>query len=179
MQSKTNYFYSILIGCNKGGLKGPINDSTLFWNYLNELHMNKPTIYHEPILLNDNKINITHDLIKKHLKEIHQHANKNNKNYHILFFYAGHGYSNGVLGFNGGTNALKIYEMITHDSNLKKQFDLTIILDCCHSGSFPLINNFKNINKIKIINPGLFNLARAIADAGKFLSHPGIQIKES
>jgi len=151
MQSSTSYFYSILIGCNKGGLKGPVNDSILFWNYLNELHINKPKKYHKPILLRDNKMNITSNLFLEKIKEIHNHANENKKKYHILFFYAGHGYHNGVLGFGGRINSLQIYEMLTHNSNPKNKFNLTIILDCCHSGSFPLINKFKNINKIKII----------------------------
>lgn len=151
MQSKNSYFYSILIGCNKGGLKGPVNDSILFWNYLNDKHIINPKIYHKPILLRDDKNKITSNFISKNLKDIHNHANENNKKYHILFFYAGHGYQNGVLGINGKINSLKIYEMLTHGSNSNNKFDLTIVLDCCHSGSFPLINNFKNIDKIKII----------------------------
>ena len=151
MQSKNSYFYSILIGCNKGGLKGPVNDSILFWNYLNDKHINNPKIYHKPILLRDDKNKITSDIISKKIKDIHNHANENNKNYHIIFFYAGHGYQNGVLGINGRINSLKMYEILTNDSKFTNKFNLTIILDCCHSGSFPLINNFKNINKIKII----------------------------
>ena len=87
--------------------------------------------------------------MKNEIERFHT-IGKNKEEYEIIFFFAGHGYGGGNLGINGRLSPIKILELLRSGSDTNSKFDLTLFLDCCHSGGFPLLTNYPNINEMRI-----------------------------
>jgi len=126
----------IFIGYNNKHLQGCENDAIIFNNLIK-----KNFVDSETILLTGKKVTVL-SLIKifKKYKDITN----------LFIYFSGHGYLGGNLDFSDKIlNPLELYELInTYFNNYLKLF---LILDCCYSGSFPLIDNFQKIKSVSII----------------------------
>jgi len=131
---------AIFIGYNSTNLLGCENDAILFYKKLD--------IKNKFLLLNK-QVNLENleKILTYHKDQI---LNNYKEPINIFIFYSGHGYLNGDLCFHKKkVKALEIYELI--NKNFINKVNLFVILDCCHSGNFPCIKNFQQINNVSII----------------------------
>lgn len=126
----------VFIGYNSTHLLGCENDAKIFYK---SLIMSK--IKYKKYLL------INNDASFSNLEKIF----KNNKNIdEVLIYFSGHGSIGGNLQFRDKIiNPLEIYESI--NNIFINNLNIYFILDCCHSGSFPLVKNFQKINNVSIL----------------------------
>jgi len=132
---------SIFIGNNSKGLLGCENDASMFYNLFE-------TYKFSSIYKNKNKfLLIGKEATLYNLQKIF----KNNKSINTLVIYfSGHGYYGGGLEFHEKIiNPLEIYESI--NNTFINTLNIYFILDCCYSGSFPLVKKFQNINNVYIL----------------------------
>jgi hypothetical protein len=134
----------IIFGINGSGLNGCINDAIIIYNLFKSFStLNKNNWLQPSLFLNE----------QAQLNNIKETLQKNTFS-KIIFFYSGHGYSritdgNPVcrLAFSSAKN---IYQFISNHIN--QDIDITFILDCCHSGSFPILTDIPKIKKTKVIS---------------------------
>ena len=76
---------------------------------------------------------------------------RNNKSIeNLIIYFSGHGFYGGNLEFADKiVNALEIYELI--NDVFINDLNIFFILDCCYSGSYPLIKNFQKIKNVSIL----------------------------
>ena len=129
----------ILLGSNGPGINGCENDAIIMYNLFYKYYLSnslsdkwlKPHI----LLNNQVKLNLVEQIIE---------STSFSK---LIFYYSGHGYSKGQLSF---ASAEQIYQSIS--SKLRQDIDITFILDCCKSGSFPIYcNKYSFIKKCNLI----------------------------
>jgi hypothetical protein len=124
---------SIYLGNNSKELLGCENDAIMFYNLPNQVS--------KKYLL------IGKDVTFYNLEKIFKN-NKTARN--LLFYFSGHGHHGGGLEFKETIIIpLKIYESI--NNNFINNLNIYFILDCCYSGSFPLVKNFQKINNVYIL----------------------------
>jgi len=129
---------SIYIGNNSKELLGCENDAIMFYNLHESQHINQTS---KKYLL------IGKDVTFYNLEKIFKN-NKTSQN--LLIYFSGHGLYGGNLQFNENIiNPLKLYESI--NNNFINNLNIYIILDCCYSGSFPLVKNFQKIKNVHIL----------------------------
>jgi len=124
---------SIYIGNNSKELLGCENDAIMFYNLKQDS---------KKYLLIDKEVTFSN------LEKIFKH---NNTSHNLLIYFSGHGYYDGNLQFadNIIIKPLKIYESI--NNHFINNLNIYFILDCCYSGSFPLIKNFQKIKNVYIL----------------------------
>jgi len=129
---------SIYIGNNSKELFGCENDAIMFYNLHKSQNFNQTS---KKYLL------IGKDVTFYNLEKIF----KNNKTaQNLLLYFSGHGFYGGTLQFTENIiSPLKIYESI--NMNFINDLNIYIILDCCYSGSFPLVKNFQKIKNVYIL----------------------------
>ena len=127
----------IIFGINGSGLNGCVNDAILIYNLFKSFYISEKNNWLEPKLFLNEQAQL--DNIKDILQQ--------NTFSKIIFFYSGHGYSGGKLSFSSATN---IYQFISNHIN--QDIDITFILDCCHSGSFPILTDIPKIKKANVIS---------------------------
>lgn len=127
----------IIFGINGSGLNGCVNDAILIYNLFKSFSILNKNDWLEPNLFLNEQAQL--DNIKDTLQK--------NTFSKIIFFYSGHGYSNGKLSFSSAKN---IYQFISNHIN--QNIDITFILDCCHSGSFPILTDIPKIKKANVIS---------------------------
>jgi hypothetical protein len=129
---------SIYIGNNSKELLGCENDAIMFYNLHESQNINQTS---KKYLL------IGKDVTFYNLEKIFKN-NKTSQN--LLIYFSGHGLYGGNLQFNENIiNPLKLYESI--NNNFINDLNIYIILDCCYSGSFPLVKNFQKIKNVHIL----------------------------
>ena len=129
----------IFIGYNQKYLLGCHNDAIIFYNLLDS--QNLTNIIYKKNLLIGNDVTVS-NLVK---------IFKNNKNInHLMIYFSGHGCVGGSLEFSDKiVNSLELYDLI--NTNFNNHLKLYLILDCCYSGSFPLVKNFQKITSVSIL----------------------------
>ena len=134
----------IFLGYNQKYLRGCHNDAIIFYNLLESQNLtlmssNTKISYKKKLLIGD-------DVTIPNLIKIF----KNNKNInHLMIYFSGHGYVGGNLEFSDKiVNSLELYDLI--NINFNNNLKLYFILDCCYSGSFPLVKNFQKITSVSI-----------------------------
>ena len=129
---------SIYIGNNSKELLGCENDAIMFYNLHESQNTNQTS---KKYLL------IGKDVTFNNLEKIFKN-NKTTQN--LLIYFSGHSSYGGNLQFNDNIiNPLKIYESI--NMNFTNDINIYFILDCCYSGSFPLVKNFQKIKNVYIL----------------------------
>ena len=138
---------SICLGNNNGKLGGSKNDSILFLNYLNLLHLKKELIqnwYKPKLFLNEY---VAEDNIKKYILNFKEKIDM------VFLYYSGHGFREGKINIKTNEENMVIsdYSLIKLiNDSVKNDIILYIILDCCYSGSFKIIP-YKQVKKINLI----------------------------
>lgn len=132
-QNNKKKILSICIGNNSSNLMGCENDAIIFYN----INFLKPKY----LLLGPNAT----------FKNLIQILKLNTQFENILIFYSGHGLKGGNLKlYDKIIKPIEIYESI--NSNFNHPINLYFILDCCYSGSFPLLKNLNKINNTFIFS---------------------------
>jgi len=149
---------TIFIGNNSKHLLGCENDAIMFYNLFETLQINQPTqstqkspkqSSQQPSYLPENKKFL---LIGKQATTLNlEKIFRNNKSIeNLIIYFSGHGFYGGNLEFADKiVNALEIYELI--NDIFINDLNIFFILDCCYSGSYPLIKNFQKIKNVSIL----------------------------
>jgi len=126
----------ITIGYNSVNLLGCENDALIVYNLNSHLKVN----YKKYLLIGN-------DVTLLNLEKIF----KNNKyTTNLTIYFSGHGFFGGNLKFfDKIINPLEIYELI--NKTFINNLNIFFILDCCYSGSFPVIRDFQKIMNVSIL----------------------------
>ena len=154
---------TIFIGNNSKHLLGCENDAIMFYNLFETLQINQPTQSpqkspQQTSQQTSQQINNVTAQNKKFLLTGKQATTlnlekifRNNKSIeNLIIYFSGHGFYGGNLEFGDKiVNALEIYELI--NDIFINDLNIFFILDCCYSGSYPLIKNFQKIKNVSIL----------------------------
>ena len=155
---------TIFIGNNSTHLLGCENDAIMFYNLFEKLQINQPPQQspqqspQQTSQQTSQQINNVTAQNKKFLLTGKQATTlnlekifRNNKSIeNLIIYFSGHGFFGGNLEFADKiVNALEIYELI--NDIFINDLNIFFILDCCYSGSYPLIKNFQRIKNVSIL----------------------------
>ena len=152
---------TIFIGNNSKHLLGCENDAIMFYNLFETLQINQPTQSTQKTSQQQSQLpsQLPSQLQNKKFLLIGKQATtlnlekifRNNKSIeNLIIYFSGHGFYGGNLEFGDKiVNALEIYELI--NDIFINDLNIFFILDCCYSGSYPLIKNFQKIKNVSIL----------------------------
>lgn len=153
---------TVFIGYNSKHLLGCENDAIMFYNLFESLQISQPTQQIPQQIPQQTPQQLPQQLPEQKNKKfllIGKQATisnlekifRNNKSIeNLIIYFSGHGFYGGNLEFADKiVNALEIYELI--NDIFINNLNIYFILDCCYSGSYPLIKDFQKIKNVSIL----------------------------